>query len=195
MSEDDKALPGGGSVYSPRHAKWLLTSWRKLMLDPDKILPGLVREGDTVADIGCGPGYFTLPMARLVGGKGLVVAVDLQQEMLDYVTRRAGEAGLSGRIRTVQCATDSLVFTGPVDFLLASNMIHEVPDVVRFMEEAFAMVRPGGRMLVIEQRFHVSGTAFRKTVELALEAGFTVEAEPRYFMSMATLFNRALKAA
>ena len=57
---------------------------RKLLQNPEKILKGLVQEGQTAVDLGCGPGFFTLPLARMVGESGRVIAVDLQSKMLDH---------------------------------------------------------------------------------------------------------------
>src|SRR5512134_1835692 len=62
---------------------------RKRFQDPDRILGGLVREGMTVADIGCGMDYFSVAMAGMVGDKGRVIAVDLQQMMLVLCRKRA----------------------------------------------------------------------------------------------------------
>jgi ubiquinone/menaquinone biosynthesis C-methylase UbiE len=62
---------------------------RRLIHNPQKILSGYVQEGMTVMDIGCGMGYFTLGLAELVGDAGQVLAVDLQQQMLDIMMKRA----------------------------------------------------------------------------------------------------------
>ncbi len=74
----DALAPGGGGVCPAEHAGWLATPLRRLLQDPRRILDGLVAAGDTAIDFGCGPGFFTLPMAELVGPGGRVVAVDLQ---------------------------------------------------------------------------------------------------------------------
>ena len=71
---------------------------RKLYQNPERILAPYINEGDLVADLGCGMGYFSLPLARLVGDDGKVTAVDLQPQMLDGVKRRADRAGLQNRI-------------------------------------------------------------------------------------------------
>jgi len=129
MSPEATTQPGGGRVYSARHAKWLLRPWRRLLQRPKRILGDLAREGATVADIGCGPGYFTLPLARMVGPTGQVVALDLQPEMLERVRQRAERAGLLDRIRFHQCRPDAIDCPAPVDGILACYIVHEVPDV------------------------------------------------------------------
>lgn len=67
----------------PASFSWGLLFGRGLIHNPSKILDGLVKAGDTAADIGCGPGYFTPALSAMAGAAGKVYAVDLQQEMLD----------------------------------------------------------------------------------------------------------------
>ena len=63
---------------------------RRLFQNPEEILKDFVRTGDACLDVGCGIGYFTIPMAKLAGPSGNVTAVDLQPQMLAGVERRAG---------------------------------------------------------------------------------------------------------
>ncbi|MBK7711908.1 MAG: methyltransferase domain-containing protein [Bacteroidales bacterium] len=67
---------------------------RRLMHKPAKILSPFIKEGMTVLDMGCGPGFFTAELARLVGEKGKVIAADLQQEMLDKMILKVSSLGL-----------------------------------------------------------------------------------------------------
>ncbi|MBC8457841.1 MAG: class I SAM-dependent methyltransferase, partial [Deltaproteobacteria bacterium] len=76
----------------------LLNPLRKLLENPDKILGPFVQEGMTVLEPGCGMGYFTLPLARMVGPKGRIVAVEIQQKMLSALERRARKEGVLDRI-------------------------------------------------------------------------------------------------
>ena len=190
MSPEATTQPGGGRVYSARHAKWLLRPWRRLLQRPKRILGDLVREGATVADIGCGPGYFTLPLARMVGPAGQVVALDLQPEMLERVRQRAERAGLLDRIRFHQCRPDAIDCPAPVDGILACYIVHEVPDVSRFMAEAYGLLRAGGRLLLMEPSSHVTAQNYARTLEIALAAGFNAVGTPRIFRSRTTLLER-----
>ncbi|MBK9392138.1 MAG: methyltransferase domain-containing protein [Bacteroidetes bacterium] len=61
---------------------------RRMMHKPEKILSPFLKEGMTALDMGCGPGFFTVDLARLVGDGGRVIAADLQQEMLDKMFRK-----------------------------------------------------------------------------------------------------------
>ena len=74
-------------------------AFRRLLQDPNRILRPYIKQGWTVLDIGPGMGYFTIPMARLVGDTGKIIAADLQQEMLDGVDHRAYKAGVQERIK------------------------------------------------------------------------------------------------
>jgi len=193
MCGNDKTMPGGDRVCPARHAGWLATSLRRLLQNPETILRGLVHAGETVLDLGCGPGFFTLPMARMVGENGWVVAVDLQEAMLEQMRLRAGRSGLMSRIRPQLCTAGSIGYTGSADFALAFFMVHEVPDVGRFLKELSGILKERGRFLLVEPKFHVTAAKYRKTVDLALEAGFRIHSEPRMPLSRATLFERAPK--
>jgi ubiquinone/menaquinone biosynthesis C-methylase UbiE len=160
---------------------------RRRVHDPAVILGDLVRPGDTVVDIGCGLGFFTLALARLVGAQGTVIAVDVQRAMLERARRRAERRGLAGRIRFHECAADRLGVTGPVDFVLAFWMVHEVRHPAAFLAEVRSMLRPGGRFLLAEPKVHVPPARFARTVERAREAGFALGASPSVRFSRAVL--------
>jgi ubiquinone/menaquinone biosynthesis C-methylase UbiE len=190
MNEHAQETTGANHVCPVSHAGWLASSLRKLLHNPSAILKGLVREGDTALDLGCGPGFFTLPLARLVGESGRVVAVDLQKEMLEMLRVRAARAGLLQRIRPHLCAADVIGYPGPADFVLAFYMVHEVPDIARFMAEVRGLLRPGGRLLMVEPWFHVSARQYRETLAITTQAGLRAIAQPRITLSQATLFER-----
>jgi ubiquinone/menaquinone biosynthesis C-methylase UbiE len=180
------------SVCSAEHAGWLSTPVRRLVTDPRRILRGLVAPGDTVADLGCGPGFFTLPLAETVGDDGRVIAVDLQAAMLDKVRERAARRGLLERIQLQQCDTASLGLgeAGALDFVLAFWMVHEVPDTAHMMEEVCASLRPGGRFLVVEPKGHVGEAAWTRTIQAAEAVGMTVAGPRRVAFSRAALLER-----
>ena len=182
--------PGGGSVCSARHAGWLASPLRRLLQDPRRVLAGLTAPGMTVIDCGCGPGFFTLPLAEMVGPGGRVVAVDLQPAMLERLRLRAERAGLADRITLHRCSTDALGELPAADAALAFYMVHEVPDVARFFAELSGALRPGGRFLLVEPRGHVSAQDFAATVALAEAAGLRPTAAPRVRLSRTTLFAR-----
>lgn len=163
---------------------------RRLIQDPGRILDGLISQGQTALDIGCGAGYFTLQLARLVGPGGTVIAADLQPQMLATTRRRAERAGLLPRIRLHQALPDRLGITGPVDFALAFWMVHEVRHREDFLREVAGLLRPEGRLLIAEPKLHVTASDFQWTVETACRAGLVRYAEPQIGFSRAALFQR-----
>jgi ubiquinone/menaquinone biosynthesis C-methylase UbiE len=173
---------------------WLCRSFdnplRRLIQDPEQLLEPYVEPGMTAVDIGCGMGYFTLGMARLVGPQGKVVAVDLQEKMLAALGCRARRAGLSERIVLRRCTPDDLGVDEIADFALVFWMAHEVKDKPRFFAQIFAFLKPGGRLLLVEPKFHVTSQHFDLTVAFGRAAGFRLLAEPAVSLSRAVLMER-----
>ena len=112
--------------------------------NPQKIMGEYVKEGSTVVDAGCGPGFFSVALAEMVGESGRVLSVDLQQEMLDQLRVNAERLNLQGRISMQQCMEDRLGITEKVDFALAFYMVHEVPDVSNFFVRLCSCSNPTG---------------------------------------------------
>jgi len=148
--------------------------FRRLVQSPSRIVGPYIQPGDTAVDLGCGPGFFTIAMARLVGAKGRVIAVDLQPQMLAHVRRKALKRSVMDRIELHQCGSESLGVTSEADFILAFYMVHEVPDAASFFKETRTILKKGGRLLIVEPRFHVKKAAFDAMIALAIQKGFTV---------------------
>jgi 2-polyprenyl-3-methyl-5-hydroxy-6-metoxy-1,4-benzoquinol methylase len=154
---------------------FLLNPIRKLFEDPERMLGGVVREGMTVLEPGCGMGYFTIPLAKMVGESGKIVAVDIQPGMLSALKRRALKAGLSERIEIRQAAEGGLGLedlASRVDLVIAIHMVHEVTDRESFFRQTWNVLKPDGRLLLVEPQFHVSRKEMEKTVSLARGVGF-----------------------
>jgi ubiquinone/menaquinone biosynthesis C-methylase UbiE len=148
---------------------------RRLGQDPHHILSPHVGEGMTVLEAGPGMGFFTLELARLVGDRGRVFAVDVEPRMLSAIARRAGKAHLEKRIelrrsKASRMGVDDVA--GQVDFVLAFAVVHELPDAEGFFGEMYQVLRPEGRMLLSEPTGHVNVKAWDETVLKALRAGF-----------------------
>jgi ubiquinone/menaquinone biosynthesis C-methylase UbiE len=183
-------------VYLSRICPWWLARAldnpiRRLIHNPKKILSGYIESGETVLDIGCGSGTFTISMAKMVGENGKVIAVDIQEEMLQMVRQKAAEEGLESRIITLKSEPKRIGIAEKVDFALAFYMVHEVPDVEVFLKEIATTLKPNGELLIVEPVLHVSASSFKKTLEAALLAGLKPISEPAIRFSRSMLFQLA----
>jgi 2-polyprenyl-3-methyl-5-hydroxy-6-metoxy-1,4-benzoquinol methylase len=188
-----KSFPGVVQVYSRSLMKslksiflrddrvcpwWLAYTFdnplRHFLHNPEEILGSLVREGMAVADIGCGMGYFSIAMAKMVTSTGRVIAVDVQQKMLTIMHERAVKEGVAARIHPVLATNDDIKIKDPLDFVLAFWMVHEVNDIPRFFSQAAAALKERGKVLYVEPKLHVSGRRFRDILEHAREARFRI---------------------
>lgn len=171
----------------------LASPLRKLIQNPRAILAPHVTPGMCVMDIGSAMGFFSLPLAELVGPAGRVICVDLQQGMLDALLRRARRMNLADRIEPRLCALESLKvddLAGRIDFALAFAMVHEVGDPGRLFAQIRAALKPAGRLLFAEPKGHVTSGAFGKSVATAEAEGFRLRGSPHIARSHAVLLER-----
>jgi ubiquinone/menaquinone biosynthesis C-methylase UbiE len=172
---------------------FLISPLRRLSQDPRSILLPFIHEGMTVLEPGCGMGFFTLDIARLVGPRGRIVAVDLQKKMLDGLRRRAKKAALADRLEIRQAPADTLGIddlAGQIDFVLAFAVVHEFPDAGRFFTETHRALKPGGQLLLAEPQGHVHEEAFAATVATAERSGFRVASHPGIRRSRSVVLQR-----
>jgi len=158
--------------------------------NPERILGPYVKPGMTAIDLGCGMGYFSIPLARMVGDSGKVLAVDIQQKMLDVLMKRAQKAGVGERLRPVLCDSANLCVEPQSDFALAFFMIHEAPAPARYIEQVYGSLKPGARFLFVEPKWHVPREQFDQLVAHAQKNGFSLEGRPRIAISHAALLAR-----
>lgn len=123
-------------------------------LEPEKIVPFFgLKPGDHVADFGAGHGYFTIPLARLVGGDGAVYAIDIQQPALDVIRAKASQEHLLN-IEYVWADLETLrgsrLKDQFIDFVLIANILFQVENKLGLMQEAYRVLRQGGRMALVE---------------------------------------------
>lgn len=156
---------------------------RRWVQNPQKILKPFIEEGMTVLDLGCGPGFFTLDMAYLVGESGQVIASDLQEGMLQKVREKVKGKEVEKRIKLHKCGEKKIGVRESIDFILLFYMIHEVTDKEEFFQEIGDILKDNGKILMVEPPLHVSKTAFEKTLLVAEKTGFYHEAGPKVFFS------------
>ncbi|MFH0960012.1 MAG: class I SAM-dependent methyltransferase [Pseudomonadota bacterium] len=147
---------------------------RRLLENPEKMLAPFVRNGMTVIDYGCGMGFFALPLARLVGPGGKVIAVDIQEKMLNALRKRAKRNGLSNLILLQSTGSENLIAEDSVDFVTALHVIHEIADQDAFFKAMYRVMKPEAKLLMLEPSFHVPEEEFRKSVERAEASGFVL---------------------
>jgi ubiquinone/menaquinone biosynthesis C-methylase UbiE len=176
-------------VCPPSELKNLNTPLRKLVHNPRRLLAPYVKAGDTAVDLGCGGGFFTVELARLVGPEGRVFAVDLQPEMIDFTRETLKKKGVLDRVTLHLCREDDIGLSGvEADFALAFYVVHEVPDRRAFLVQVARLLKPGARFLMVEPRHHASPADL---AEIAVEAegvGLSVERPVRAFFSPGMLF-------
>jgi 2-polyprenyl-3-methyl-5-hydroxy-6-metoxy-1,4-benzoquinol methylase len=166
---------------------------RMLLQNPYRILAPYVRPNTTVLDIGSAMGFFSFPMAGMVGPHGRVVCVDLQPRMLQVLRRRATRKGLAEQIETHLSSEEAIGLEGrdgSFDFALAFHMLHEVKQQAGFLREVHQLLKPGATLLLAEPRGHVSDGDFERTLALALEAGFVETGRPEIRWSYAAVLTK-----
>lgn len=161
--------------------------------DPINIVGPYVREGMTALEPGPGMGFFTLPLARLVGASGLVIAVDLQPKMIASLKRRAAKANLLDRIDARVTSADTMGINdleGKVDFTLAFAMVHEFPDAEKFFSEVARASKPNAQLLLAEPKGHVNEADFAAELSAAAAAGLVLKQRPAVRKSHAALLRK-----
>jgi ubiquinone/menaquinone biosynthesis C-methylase UbiE len=157
---------------------FLVSPLRRLIENPERLLGPHARPGMKILEVGCGMGYFTLPLARMVGSEGRVLCVDVQPRMLAALGRRARRAGLADRIEARPCGAASLGLgdrASAFDLAVLIHVLHELPDTASALAEIRSALKPEGHLLLIEPPGHVSREGFDAQLEVARAAGLTVE--------------------
>lgn len=162
---------------------------RQLIHNPKAILGPYVHPGDRAIDIGPGMGYFTIPLAKLVGSGGHVIAIDVQEKMLLTLRSRAKKNRVSEIIEAHLASQNSLGIHEKADFILVFWMAHEVPDQSSFFREIRDLLKPNGSVLLAEPIVHVPQKYFLRTLQSAIEIGFVVKESPKIRLSHSALLG------
>jgi len=158
-------------VMSYHGAPWLERSTREQEETPQALLGKLaLKPGQKVADLGCGSGFYSRRMARLVAPEGTVYAVDIQPEMLRMVEASAGEAGLTNIVPILGEIDDPKLPPGAIDWILLVDVYHELQDPEPMLAKMREALAPGGRIALVE--FRLEGDTAR---QIKIEHRMSVE--------------------
>ena len=165
---------------------------RRLVHNPSKLFGRYVGSGMTVVDLGCGLGFNTIGMAKLVGDEGRVVALDIQQKMLDGMMRRAEKVGLETRIEPHLAKENDLRLQVKAQFMLAFFMIHEVFDQDRLLAQVAENLSENGWFMMVEPPLHVSRRKFQNSIAQAETSGLVLKDQYKIPFGMTAVFSKAV---
>lgn len=149
---------GHGRLFPPQDLGLLEAPDRDRWQRPDRIMDVLgVADGSVVADIGAGSGWFTIRLARRVGPQGLVYAQDVQQEMLNAISRRVQREGLNNVRPVLGRGADPNLPSARLDAALVVDAFHEIEDRVTMLSNIAGALKPQGRIGVVDFRLEGSG--------------------------------------
>src|SRR5437667_8436659 len=146
-------------------------------LQPNRIMDILgIKEGSTVADIGAGSGWFTIRAARRVGNGGIVYAVDINRDYLDYIDSRSKREGLANIRVILGKEDDPLLPAKGVDAVLLMKTYHEVAQPIRLLKRTREAMRPGAMLGIIDRNGKGDNHGIDKeiVIEEAERAGFVL---------------------
>lgn len=134
-------------------ADWLERPEREAEEKPQRLLQALkLKPGEVVADIGAGTGFYSWRLAKEVGEKGLVYAVDIQQEMLDLLAGKMAELKITNVKGVLGTITDPKLPAHSVDLVLLVDVYHEFDHPYEMMQAICQALKPGGRVVLVEFR-------------------------------------------
>ncbi|MBK7630065.1 MAG: class I SAM-dependent methyltransferase [Ignavibacteriales bacterium] len=163
---------------------------RRWLQNPQKLLSPYLTDGMKVLDVGCGPGFFSIDIAKMIGENGKVFSVDLQQGMLNLIRKKIAGTELESRIQLIKSEVNGFSIPEKVNFILAFYMVHEVPDKDNLFKLLKNTLLENGRFLLIEPKlFHVSKKEFESTLKKAEQAGFKITKGPKLPFSHSAILH------
>lgn len=137
--------------FNPINKEKLDNPWRREILPPKETLKRLgLKEEDSMADIGCGIGYFTIPAAEIINSNNKAYGLDILEEMLEEIKSRSDEKNINN-IETIKTEEYDLKLEDETaTFALMVNVLHEVKDKIRMLKEINRILKVKGKITIIE---------------------------------------------
>lgn len=140
-----------GTLFNPSKIPLLEDPGRDVWQKPDEILKALdIKRGQVVADIGAGPGYLTAKLSECVGESGIVYAVDIQQEMIDYARKNLLDRGLKNVVLVLGDMDDPKLPHEKMDVIILLSTYHEIAKTVEYVKKLRAALKPHGKLAILE---------------------------------------------
>ena len=140
-----------GKLFSPSKIPLLEDTGRDAWQKPEEILNALnIKKGQTIADIGAGSGYLTVKLSERIDATGTIYAVDIQQEMLDYINKRLAEKGIKNVSLVLGTMDDPKLPPKSLDLAILLSTYHEIAQPIDFMKKIKLALKPKGRLAILE---------------------------------------------
>jgi ubiquinone/menaquinone biosynthesis C-methylase UbiE len=166
MSKKTKHL-----VCPMKMAGLLDSKFRRIFHNPKKILKPYINKNMIALDIGCGPGVFSIEIAKLLEGTGKVISVDMQDGMLEIIRQKIKDKPFENSIILHKCTQNEINVKENVDFVLMFYMVHEVPSKEVLFNEVFPLINRNGLLMIAEPKL-VSKNKFNAMIDSIKEKGF-----------------------
>lgn len=140
-------------VFGAEHAQWLEREGREESEKPDEVIAAMkLRDGQVVAEIGCGTGFFSRRLAKAVGPHGKVYAEDIQSGMLDLLKKYSAKDGDANIVTVLGTETDPKLPKGTMDWILLVDVYHEFQEPKPMLAKIREALKPDGRVALVEYR-------------------------------------------
>ncbi|MTI49280.1 class I SAM-dependent methyltransferase [Sporosalibacterium faouarense] len=140
-----------GKKFKPKNMKKLDNPLRRKVLPPEEVINRIgIKEGVDIADIGCGIGYFTIPMAKSIAENNKVYAIDISKEMIDETDRRLEEEEIKNVETILSNENNFKIPDNSTDIVFTSTVFHELDDPKKFLNESKRILRDQGRLIILD---------------------------------------------
>jgi len=172
-----------------RVAGLLDSKFRKLFHNPEKILKPYIKKNMTALDFGCGPGVFSIEIAKLMEGTGKVISVDMQEGMLEIIKRKIAGKIYEKNIVLHKCTQNSINVKDNIDFLLLFYVVHEVPNKENMFDEILPLINKNGLIMIVEPGL-LSAEEFNRIINLVKAKGFQEHEKLKIMLSKGIVLKK-----